>query len=93
MQCLPLVYEKLGQRQEAEAALAVAIAQAGDYAAGQGAQIYAQWGETDKALTWLETAKRIRDPGLECTRTDVFLEPPYGNRALRSTDSRVDYPP
>ncbi len=93
MQCLPLVYEKLGQRQEAEAALAVAIAQAGDYSAYQYAQIYAQWGETDKALTWLETAKRVRDPGLECTRTDVFLEPLHGNARFEALIRALDYPP
>ena len=31
----------------------------------QYATIYAQWGNRAKALEWLETALRLRDPGLE----------------------------
>ena len=37
----------------------------GDAMAYQYATIYAQWGNRAKALEWLETAHRLRDPGLE----------------------------
>jgi hypothetical protein len=36
----------------------------GDAAAFQYASIYAQWGDVPKALEWLDTAMRLRDPGL-----------------------------
>jgi serine/threonine-protein kinase len=73
--CMPLVYERLGQRAAAEAALATAIADQREFSAYQYAQIYAQWGDTKKALDWLETALRIRDTGLEYLKTDAFLDP------------------
>ena len=37
----------------------------GDADAYRYATIYAQWGDTPKALAWLETALRLRDSGLE----------------------------
>ena len=36
----------------------------GDAFAYQYATIYAQWGDRAKALEWLDTAVRLRDPGL-----------------------------
>jgi hypothetical protein len=46
----------------------------GDAAAFQHAQIYAQWGNTPKALGWLENAFRLRDPGLEQVKMDPLLD-------------------
>ena len=62
-QCLAVVYGKLGRHTDAEAELAKLKA-LGDAAAYQYATIYAQWGNPAKALEWLETALRLRDPGL-----------------------------
>jgi tetratricopeptide (TPR) repeat protein len=73
--CMPLVYEKLGEHAAAEAVLATAMAAQGDAAAYQYAQIYAQWGDTGKALDWLEKALRLRDPGIEYLKTDQLLDP------------------
>jgi predicted Zn-dependent protease len=39
------------------------------------AQIYAQWGETSKALEWLEKAKQLGDPELRNLRVDPLLDP------------------
>ena len=47
----------------------------GDAAAYQYATIYAQWGNRAKALEWLETAWRVRDPGLEQLKTDPLMDP------------------
>jgi hypothetical protein len=47
----------------------------GDAAAYQYATIYAQWGNRAKALEWLETALRLRDPGLEYLKTDPLMDP------------------
>jgi TolB-like protein/cytochrome c-type biogenesis protein CcmH/NrfG len=62
--CLAITYDKLGRHADAEAVLAKMKADAKDDAAYQYATIYAQWGNTPKALEWLETALRLRDPGL-----------------------------
>ena len=37
--------------------------------------IYAQWGDRVKALEWLGTAMRVRDPGLMYLKTDLLMDP------------------
>jgi TolB-like protein/Flp pilus assembly protein TadD len=74
-QCLAVIYDKLKKDADAEAELAKLKASLGDNAAYQYATIYAQWGNLPKALEWLETALRLRDPGLENLKTDPLLDP------------------
>jgi len=62
--CLAVVYDKLGRHAEADAELAKLQAAYGDAEAYPYATIYAQWGNTPKALEWLEIAMRLRDSGL-----------------------------
>jgi TolB-like protein/Flp pilus assembly protein TadD len=73
--CLAMVYEKLGRRADAEAELWKMKSAFGDAGAVQYATIYAQWGETPKALEWLDTALRLRDPGLEGLKFDPLFDP------------------
>jgi len=73
--CLAVTYDKLGRHADAESALAKIKASEGDADAYQYAQIYAQWGNAPKALEWLETALRLRDPGLAELKVDPFLDP------------------
>ncbi|HEX3846143.1 MAG TPA: TIR domain-containing protein [Steroidobacteraceae bacterium] len=73
-QCLAVIYQKLGRLTEAEAELAKMKAALGDAAAYQYATIYAEWGDRAKALEWLETAWRLRDPGLETLKTDPLMD-------------------
>jgi TolB-like protein/tetratricopeptide (TPR) repeat protein len=73
--CLALVYEKLGRHTDAEAELAKLKAENGDAEAYQYATIYAQWGITPKALDWLDTAMRVRDPGLRWLRNEPLMDP------------------
>src|SRR6476661_2775855 len=47
----------------------------GNTLAYQYAMIYAQWGNRAKALEWLETALRLRDPGLVYLKTDPLMDP------------------
>jgi len=68
--CLAVAYDKLGRHADAESMLVKVKASTGDAAAYQYAEIYAQWGNTSKALESLETALRLRDPGLVDTKTD-----------------------
>jgi len=74
-QCLAVVYDKLGRHSDAEAELKKYQAAEGDAAAYQYATIYAQWGDQPKALEWLDTAMRLRDPGLLNLKTDPLLDP------------------
>jgi TolB-like protein/cytochrome c-type biogenesis protein CcmH/NrfG len=74
-QCLAVTYEKLGRHADAESMLAKIKAALGDAAAYQYAENYAQWGNTPKALEWLDTAMRLRDPGLEGLKTDPLMDP------------------
>ena len=42
---------------------------------GNDGQVYAQWGDTEEALGWLETAVAVRDPGLAQALDDALLDP------------------
>jgi len=72
---LAIAYDKLGDRASAQQYLEQLIAGEGDGAAYQYAQVYAQWGETDKALDALEHAWEIGDPGLILVNTDSHMDP------------------
>ena len=74
-QCLAVVYDKRSQHADAEGELAKIKARLGDAGAYQYAAIYAQWGDRTKALEWLDTVMRLRDPGLESMKTDPLLDP------------------
>jgi len=73
--CLAMVYDKMGRRADAEAMLAKLRALAGDQFAEGYADIYAQWGDTARALDWLEAAMRNRDPYLAYTKVNFFFDP------------------
>jgi TolB-like protein/Tfp pilus assembly protein PilF len=73
--CLAIVYNKLGRHADAEAQLAKLKASDQDTGAYQYAEIYAQWGDTPKALEWLETALRLHDAGLDQLKSDPFVDP------------------
>ena len=90
--CMPLMYERLGQRAAADAELATAIAAQGVYSSYQYAQIYAQWGDTNKALEWLEKAVRLPDPGLEYLKTDPFLDPLRGQVRFQAIERQLNFP-
>ena len=72
--CLAVIYDKLGRHADAEAELAKLKAAVSDAGAYQYATVYAQWGQRAKALEWLETALRLRDPGLGNLKTDSLLD-------------------
>jgi len=73
--CLAITYEKLGRHADAEAMLAKLRTRLGDAAPLYYAMIYAQWGDTGRALDWLETAMRHRDAYLVHVRTSVAFDP------------------
>ena len=91
-QCLAVIYDKLGRHADAEAELAKMKAALGDAAAYQYATIYAQWGNRPKALEWLETALRLRDPGLVDLKTDPLLDPLRKEPRFQAIERELKFP-
>ena len=72
---LAIANHQLGKQQDAEASLEKLRADQGDAGAFSYAEIYAQWGQKVDALRWLETAARLRDPGMAEVLIDPMLDP------------------
>jgi TolB-like protein/tetratricopeptide (TPR) repeat protein len=90
-QCLAVIYDKLGRHADAEAELSKLKAN-GDAAAYQYATIYAQWGNRAQALEWLDTAMRLRDPGLESMKTDPLLDPLRKEPRFQAIERELKFP-
>jgi tetratricopeptide (TPR) repeat protein len=90
--CLAVIYDKLGRHADAEAVLAKLKAANGDAGAYQYATIYAQWGNLTKALEWLETALRLRDPGLALVKTDPLLDPLRKEPRIQAIERELKFP-
>ncbi len=68
-----IAYHHEQQRDKAVAALQELISTMGESSAFQIATVYAQWGDADNAMSWLQRAYVIRDPGLQyLTVVDLF---------------------
>jgi hypothetical protein len=65
---------------------------AGDRAAYQYAEIYAQWGDAAKALKWLETAVRLRDAGLGWLKGDPLLDPLRQEPRFQAIERELKFP-
>jgi TolB-like protein/tetratricopeptide (TPR) repeat protein len=91
--CLAMTYDKLGRHADAEAQLA-------KFKAGtpnpddwyQYAMIYAQWGDTKKALGCLEDALRIRHVALEYLKTDPILDPLRKEPRFQAIERELKFP-
>ena len=56
------------------------------------AAIYAQRGDTARALDWLETAMRQRDPGLEYLKTGPWLNPLRKEPRFQAIERELKFP-
>jgi TolB-like protein len=90
--CLALTYQKLGRHAEAQAAVAKIEAMQGDTTAYQYSTIYAQWGDTPKALEWLDTAMRLRDPGLSLLKCDPLMDPLRNELRFQAIERELKFP-
>ena len=72
---LAIAYNKLGQHEKAQASMNELKAKYGDITYYQQAQVLAQWGETDEALTCLEKAVASSDAGVVRSKSDPLLDP------------------
>ena len=75
LQGLAVVERKLGNNTAARSALDQLVAEHGDTALYQRAQVLAQWGELDSAVTLLLRARTLGDSGLIYARNDPMLDP------------------
>jgi hypothetical protein len=89
---LAVVYDKLGRHAEARQALSQLQAESGDAAAVFYAMIYAQWGDTAHALSWLETAMRHRDPYLLRVRQGQVLDPLRNEPRFQAIQRELKFP-
>jgi serine/threonine-protein kinase len=90
--CLALAYHKLGRQADAETALARFKALEGNTGAYSYATIYAQWGNTPKALEWLETALQLRDPQLINLKTAPLLDPLRLEPRFQAIERELKFP-
>jgi TolB-like protein/cytochrome c-type biogenesis protein CcmH/NrfG len=90
--CLVMTYDKLGRHAEAQAVLAKFKAAYGDAEAYQYATIDAQRGDALQALDWLDTAMRLRDPGLEYLRTDPLMDPLRNEPRFQAVKRELKFP-
>jgi tetratricopeptide (TPR) repeat protein len=84
---------KLNRTDQAREALDTLITTDPDGAAFQIAEVYAQWGETDAAFTWLEHAFSQGDPGMAELYSSVNLENLYADRRFADLAARIGLPP
>jgi len=91
--CLAIADHALGRQAEADADLSKLRTMMGDSAAFQYADIYAQWGRVDDALSALEHAYAVRDTGLMEIQVDPFLDPIRAQPRFKDVLRRMDFPP
>jgi TolB-like protein/Flp pilus assembly protein TadD len=70
-----IAHHHLGQRDEAVTALQELISTMGESSSFQIASVYAQWGDVDNAMSWLERGYVIRDPGLTYLGATHLFDP------------------
>jgi len=90
--CLALVYNKLGRHADAEAEVAKLKAAYGEASAYQFAGIYAQWGDHHRALEALDSAMRVRDPGLIQLKADPLLDPLRQEPRFQAIERELKFP-
>jgi TolB-like protein/tetratricopeptide (TPR) repeat protein len=90
--CLAMTYEKLGRHADAEATLRSVRSWYGDSGGYQYAEIYAQWGDTFRALAWLDSAMRLHDTGLSGLKIDPLLDPLRKEPRFQAIERELKFP-
>jgi len=89
---LPLAYYAMGQKAEADLALKDCIAKYHDIGAYNIAQIYAYYGDNNRAFEWLEKAYTMRDGSLPYIKGDPFLKNIERDRRYNSFMKKMNLP-
>jgi TolB-like protein len=90
--CLAMTYRKLGRNTDAEAMLRKLKSTEGDAGAWDYAAIYAQWGDAARALEWLETAVRLRDPNLLGLNREPYFDPLQKEARFQAIVRELNFP-
>jgi TolB-like protein/Flp pilus assembly protein TadD len=90
--CIAIVSDKLRDKAAAQSMLAQLKSALGEAAAYQYASVYAQNGEIPNALNWLETAYRLKDPGLAWLKVDFLLDPLRGEPRFQEIERKLKFP-
>jgi tetratricopeptide (TPR) repeat protein len=90
--CLAITYDRLGRHADAEAMLANMRTSRGDADALRYSCIYARWGNKARALDWLETAMRLRDPRLEFLKMDPIIDPLRNEPRFQAVMRELKFP-
>lgn len=72
---IAIAQHRLGNRAEAQSAMDELISELGDAAIYQQAQVLAQWGDIDGAVSALDKALSVRDGGISSVYSDPLLVP------------------
>jgi tetratricopeptide (TPR) repeat protein len=88
--CLTMTYDKLGRHADAEAMLAKIRASYGDAPAWGYSLMYAQRGDTARALYWLEAAMRARDPWFDLKHP--LLDPLRNEPRFQAIERELRFP-
>ena len=89
--CLAIAYDKLGRHNQAEAILKKIPSSEGD-AAFLYSQIFAQWGQTNRALDSLATSMRQRAPYLEQLKTAPLFDPIRNEPRFQAIERELKFP-
>lgn len=90
--CNSLLFYRQHRLPEAKTALEAFQHEFGDSAAYQYAEVYAQWGDTAKALDWLEKAYALPDSGILGMRNDSLIDPLRNEPRFKAVLARLNYP-
>jgi hypothetical protein len=66
---------------------------AGDDGASSYARIYAQWGQFNDALKWLETSYNRHDPALAEIKASWIYDPIRDTPRFNEIERRMEFPP
>ncbi len=87
-----MAYDKIGRHADADAQLRKLQAARGDNVTYEYAEIYAQWGNTPKALEWLETTLRLQNSDLEQLKVDGLLDPLRKEPRFQAIERELKFP-
>jgi TolB-like protein len=90
--CLAIVYDKQGKHTEAQTALAQLTKQYGDSASYQQTEVYAARGDVPQALTMLERAHTVGDPGLQSAQVDPLFDSLRNEPRYKTLIAQLKFP-
>jgi tetratricopeptide (TPR) repeat protein len=91
--CQTIALHALGQLAAAQSALNQFMATTGGQSTYNYVQIYAQWGDTGRALDWLDKAAATHDQVLETMKSDPLVDPLRASPRFQAVLRGMNFPP